>query len=140
MPINWQIGKRTLRCLVLLISFVFGDYAIMSIYVGNLSYRVTEADINEVFAEYGTVKTVSLPTDRETGRVRGFAFVELTEDNQEDAAIAALDGAEWLGRELKVSKARPREERGGRSFGGGGGNRGGGGYGNRDSFSRGGRF
>jgi RNA recognition motif-containing protein len=109
----------------------------MSIYVGNLSYRVTEADINEVFAEYGTVKNVSLPADRDTGRVRGFAFVELSAEDQEDAAIAALDGAEWLGRELKVSKARPREEGGSRSFRGGGDR---GGYGSRDSFSRNGRF
>jgi RNA recognition motif-containing protein len=88
----------------------------MSVYVGNLSYEVTEASLNSVFAEYGSVKRVQLPTDRETGRVRGFAFVEMSSDAEELAAIDALDGAEWMGRDLKVNKARPREERG--SFGG----------------------
>jgi RNA recognition motif-containing protein len=76
-------------------------------------------------AEYGTVKRVQLPTDRETGRLRGFGFVEMESDAQEEAAIEALDGAEWMGRDLKVNKAKPREDRGGGgSFGG---NRGGGG-------------
>jgi RNA recognition motif-containing protein len=83
----------------------------MTIYVGNLSFQATETDLTEVFAEYGTVKRVSLPVDRETGRKRGFAFVELADETQEDAAIAELDGAEWLGRSLKVNKAKPREER-----------------------------
>ncbi len=92
----------------------------MSIYVGNLSYKVTEADLSAVFAEYGSVKRVQLPTDRETGRMRGFGFVEMNDDAEEDAAIEALDGAEWMGRDLKVNKAKPREDRGG-SFGGGGG-------------------
>ncbi len=81
----------------------------MSIYVGNLSYKVTEEDINHTFAEYGSVKRVQLPTDRETGRVRGFAFVEMETEEQESAAIDALDGAEWMGRDLKVNKAKPRE-------------------------------
>ncbi|NJL45378.1 MAG: RNA-binding protein [Leptolyngbyaceae cyanobacterium SM2_3_12] len=102
----------------------------MSIYVGNLSYDVTEADLNAAFAEYGSVKRVQLPTDRETGRMRGFGFVEMGSDAEEAAAIEALDGAEWMGRDLKVNKAKPREDRGGGSFGGG---RGGG-----NSFSRGG--
>jgi RNA recognition motif-containing protein len=95
----------------------------MSIYVGNLSYEVTEADLTSVFAEYGSVKRVQLPTDRETGRMRGFGFVEMNTDPEEEAAIEALNGAEWMGRELKVNKAKPREERGGGSFGGGGGGR-----------------
>lgn len=82
----------------------------MTIYVGNLSYRATEADLRLVFAEYGEVKRVVLPTDRESGRLRGFAFVDMSEDAQEDAAINELDGAEWMGRELRVNKARPREE------------------------------
>lgn len=82
----------------------------MTIYVGNLSYRATAEDLTEVFAEYGTVKRIALPTDRETGRMRGFAFVELEEDTQEDNAISELDGAEWMGRQLKVNKAKPREE------------------------------
>ena len=98
----------------------------MSIYVGNLSYQVTEADLTQAFAEYGTVKRVQLPTDRETGRMRGFGFVEMNTDAEEDAAIAALDGAEWMGRDLKVNKAKPREDnRGGSSGGGWGGNQGG---------------
>lgn len=82
----------------------------MTIYIGNLSYQATEDDLKSVFAEYGTVKRVVLPTDRETGRMRGFAFVEMTEDAQEDAAIAELDGAEWMGRQLRVNKAKPKEE------------------------------
>jgi RNA recognition motif-containing protein len=94
----------------------------MSIYVGNLSYEVTQDDLSQTFAEYGTVKQVKLPTDRETGRLRGFAFVEMKSDAEETAAIEALDGAEWMGRNLKVNKAKPREDRGG-SFGGGGGGR-----------------
>lgn len=100
----------------------------MSIYVGNLSYQVTEDDVNTVFAEYGTVKRVQLPTDRETGRMRGFAFVEMGSDAEEQAAIDALDGAEWMGRDLKVNKARPREDK--KPFGGGGGGQ------RRDGFSR----
>ena len=83
----------------------------MTIYVGNLSFQATEDDIREVFAEYGTVSRISLPIDRETGRKRGFAFVDLSTETEEDAAIAELDGAEWLGRELKVNKAKPREPR-----------------------------
>jgi RNA recognition motif-containing protein len=95
----------------------------MSIYVGNLSYEVTQDDLSQTFAEYGTVKRVQLPTDRETGRLRGFGFVEMGTDEEETAAIEALDGAEWMGRDLKVNKAKPREERGssGGSWGGGGG-------------------
>ncbi len=84
----------------------------MSIYVGNLSYEVTQEDLNEIFAEYGTVKRVQLPTDRETGRLRGFAFVEMGTEAEETSAIEALDGAEWMGRDLKVNKAKPREDRG----------------------------
>lgn len=83
----------------------------MSIYVGNIAYSVSEEDIKEVFADYGTVKRVTVPMDRESGRPRGFAFVEMSADAEEDAAIEALDGAEWIGREIRVNKARPREER-----------------------------
>ncbi|AKG23572.1 RNA recognition motif domain-containing protein [Calothrix sp. 336/3] len=98
----------------------------MSIYVGNLSYEVEQDDLKRVFAEYGTVKSVQLPVDRETGRVRGFAFVEMSSEAEETAAIEALDSAEWMGRNLKVNKARPKTDGG--SFGGGGrrGNNGGG--------------
>lgn len=81
----------------------------MSIYVGNLSYDVTEQDLNTVFAEYGTVKSAKLPTDRETGRIRGFGFVEMGDDAEEAKAIEELEGAEWMGRTLKVNKAKPRE-------------------------------
>jgi RNA recognition motif-containing protein len=95
----------------------------MSIYIGNLPYQVTEADISETFGEYGTVKRVQLPTDRETGRMRGFGFVEMSSDNEETAAIEALDGAEWMGRDLKVNKAKPREERSSSGSWDGGGNR-----------------
>lgn len=95
----------------------------MSIYVGNLSYQVTSADVEQIFGEYGKVSRVQLPTDRETGRVRGFAFVEMGTEAEETAAIEALDGAEWMGRDLKVNKAKPREERGtsGNNFGNRGG-------------------
>jgi RNA recognition motif-containing protein len=79
--------------------------------VGNLSYDVTEDDLTSVFAEYGTVKRVQIPTDRETGRPRGFGFVEMETDAEEDAAIEALDGAEWMGRSLRVNKAKPREDK-----------------------------
>ena len=89
----------------------------MSIYVGNLSFEVTKEDLNAAFAEYGSVTRVQLPTDRETGRMRGFGFVEMASDAEETAAIDALDGAEWMGRNLKVNKAKPREDRS--SFSGG---------------------
>ncbi|WP_071189382.1 RNA-binding protein [Trichormus sp. NMC-1] len=82
----------------------------MTIYVGNLSYQATEADLKSVFADYGEVKRVVLPTDRETGRLRGFAFVDMMEDAQEDKAVTELDGAEWMGRQLRVNKAKPRED------------------------------
>jgi len=89
----------------------------MTIYVGNLSYQATEDDLKSVFEDYGTVTRVVLPTDRETGRMRGFAFVEMADDAKEDTAITELDGAEWMGRQLKVNKARPKEDD--RSGGGG---------------------
>jgi RNA recognition motif-containing protein len=88
----------------------------MSVYVGNLSYDATQDDLTQAFAEYGTVKSVQLPMDRETGRFRGFAFVEMETEAEESAVIEALDGAEWMGRNLKVNKARPREKK--QSFGG----------------------
>jgi len=92
----------------------------MSIYVGNLDYAVTQQDLTEVFAEYGTVTRVHLPTDRETGRMRGFGFVEMEGEADEAKAISELDGAEWMGRELKVNPARPREDN---ANSGGGGRR-----------------
>ncbi len=101
----------------------------MSIYVGNLSYEVGDEDLKQVFSEYGTVKGVQLPIDRETGRMRGFGFVEMGSDAEEAAAIEALDGAEWMGRSLKVNKAKPKPEGGGGNRRGG--NSGGGGYNRR---------
>ncbi|NET00102.1 MAG: RNA-binding protein [Sphaerospermopsis sp. SIO1G1] len=95
----------------------------MSIYVGNLSYQVTEEELKAVFSDYGLVSSVQLPTDRETGRLRGFGFVEMESEGQETAAIEALNGAEWMGRDLKVDKAKPREERNNRSGGSWGNNR-----------------
>lgn len=88
----------------------------MSIYVGNLPYQVTESDLSAVFADYGTVTRVQMPVDRETGRIRGFGFVEMSAESEESAAIEALEGTSWMGRDLKVNKAKPREDRG--SFGG----------------------
>lgn len=96
----------------------------MTIYVGNLSYQATEDDLKTIFAEYGSVKRVVLPTDRETGKMRGFAFVEMKDEAQEDTAIEELNEAEWMGRVLRVNKARPKEES---NRSGGGGRRGGGG-------------
>ena len=104
----------------------------MTIYVGNLSYQVTEDDLKRAFAEYGTVGRVQLPTDRETGRPRGFAFVEMEKETEEAAAIEALDGAEWMGRDLKVNKAKPKEDRGPSRSGRGGS------WGNRDRSGGGG--
>ena len=95
----------------------------MSIYVGNLSYDVTEEDLRKVFSEYGTVNRVQLPTDRETGRPRGFGFVEMKNEEEETAAIDALDGAKWMDRDIKVNKAKPREERGASGYGSGGNRR-----------------
>ena len=83
----------------------------MSIYVGNLAYEINQQDLNEVFSDYGDVKRIHIPKDRETGRVRGFAFVEMESETNENKAIETLDGAEWMGREIKVNKARPRENR-----------------------------
>jgi cold-inducible RNA-binding protein len=106
------------------------------VYVGNLSFDATEDSVRELFAEYGNVESVAWITDRDTGRFRGFCFVEM-DSADASKAISALDGKEIDGRNLKVNEARPREERGGggRRGGGGGYNRGGGG-GNRGGGNR----
>jgi RNA recognition motif-containing protein len=81
------------------------------IYVGNLAFSATEADLRELFGKHGSVSSVALVTDRETGQPRGFGFVEM--ESGAEAAISALDGKEHEGRTLKVNEARPREDRGG---------------------------
>jgi len=93
------------------------------IYVGNLPYEATADELRELFAAHGEVKEVYTPTDRETGRSRGFAFVEMPSDDEGRAAMEALDGTEVGGRTLKINEARPRE-----GGGGGGGYSGGGSY------------
>ncbi len=109
------------------------------IYVGNLSFKTTEDALRDAFAQFGEVTNTTVITDRETGRSRGFGFVEMNDQAQANAAIEAMNGQELDGRTLTVNEARPREERprsgGGRSFGGGGG--GGGGRG-RGGFGGGG--
>ena len=90
------------------------------LYIGNLNYRSEESDLESLFAEYGEVTSLNILVDRVTGRSRGFGFVEMADDDAADAAIKALDGAEFDGRNLRVNEARPREERGG---GGGRGGR-----------------
>ena len=93
------------------------------IYVGNLPFAATSQELESSFAQHGEVLSARIVTDRETGRSKGFAFVEMAEDEAANAAIDALNGAEYLGRTLTVNEARPREDRPG---GFGGGNRGGG--------------
>jgi RNA recognition motif-containing protein len=88
------------------------------LYVGNLAFSATEKEIRELFGQYGSVASVSLITDRETGQPRGFGFVEM--EDGADNAIRALDGKEVGGRTIKVNEARPREDRGGGGGGGGG--------------------
>jgi RNA recognition motif-containing protein len=83
----------------------------VTIYIGNLSYQVTQEDVESIFNDYGSVKRVQLITDRETGRMRGFGFVDMSDEDEEDNAIENLNGARWMGRALKVNKARPREKR-----------------------------
>jgi len=101
----------------------------MTIYVGNLSFQAEREDLLDLFGQYGEVRQCSLPLDRETGRKRGFAFVELADDAAEQKAIDDLQDVEWMGRMIRVNKATPREGGGGGGrggYGGGGGNRGGG--------------
>jgi RNA recognition motif-containing protein len=94
----------------------------MTIYVGNLSFDAEVEDLQQLFAEYGSVRKCTLPLDRETGRKRGFAFVEMAEANDETKAIDDLQDVEWMGRMIRVNKAEPRPAGGG-GGGGGGGNR-----------------
>jgi cold-inducible RNA-binding protein len=113
------------------------------LYVGNLPFSISEQEVEELFRQLGVVESTNLVTDRDTGRSRGFAFVEMESRESAEAAIASLNGHEIDGRALTVNEARPRENRaprgggGGRGFGGGGGGRGGF---NRDRGGRGSRY
>ena len=96
------------------------------LYVGNMSYEVTQADLEQMFGAHGTVESAQVIMDRATGRSKGFAFVEMSSDAEAQAAIGALDGQDSGGRALKVNEAKPREPRsggGGGGYGGGGGGR-----------------
>jgi RNA recognition motif-containing protein len=108
----------------------------MTIYVGNLSFQAEQEDLLDLFSQYGEVSKCSLPLDRETGRKRGFAFVEMANDADEQKAIDDLQNVEWMGRMIRVNKATPRE--GGGGGGGGRGGYGGGGGGGRGGYGGGG--
>jgi RNA recognition motif-containing protein len=99
------------------------------LYCGNLGFNVSSSDLDQLFAEFGTVKSAEVINDRDTGRSKGFGFVEMQSDNEALAAITGMNGKEHDGRTLTVNEARPREARtgggGGRSYGGGGGGGGG---------------
>jgi RNA recognition motif-containing protein len=112
----------------------------IKLYVGNLSFQTSSEDLRDLFAQAGTVESASVVEDRDTGRSRGFGFVEMSSREEAEAAIAQFNGKEFGGRSLTVNEARPREDRGGgggRGGFGGGGNRGGGG-GGRGGFGGGG--
>ncbi len=101
----------------------------MNIFVAKLNFSTSSDGLREAFEQYGQVESASVVTDRETGRSKGFGFVEMPDDNEAQAAINALEGSDLDGRTIAVKKAEPRESRGGGGggYGGGGGNRGGGG-------------
>lgn len=103
----------------------------MKLYVGNLSFNTSNSELEELFAAIGSVESATVVEDRETGRSRGFGFVEMASKEDGEKAIAELNGTEFAGRELKVNEAKPRENRGGGGYGGGGfgGGGGRGGYG-----------
>jgi RNA recognition motif-containing protein len=114
-----------------------------NIFVGNLNFDTTQSDLETAFGQFGAVDRVHIVTDRESGQPRGFAFVEMSERDAADAAIAQLNGTELRGRAMNVNEARPKPEGGGRRDGGGGGfNRrpGGGGGGPRRDGNRGSRW
>jgi len=95
------------------------------LYVGNLTYGVTDSDLEKMFEPHGTVQSAQVIMDRDTGRSKGFGFVEMGSDQEAQAAIAAMNGKDMEGRQLTVNEAKPREDRGGGGRGGGGGGRGG---------------
>ncbi len=108
----------------------------MKLYVGNLSFQTSNDDLKQLFSQAGTVESASVVEDRDTGRSRGFGFVEMATKEEGEAAIAQFNGQEFAGRALTVNEARPREDRGGGRGGYGGNRGGGGGGGGRDRESR----
>jgi RNA recognition motif-containing protein len=114
----------------------------MKLYVGNLAFQTSSEDLQQLFAQAGTVESASVVEDRDTGRSRGFGFVEMASKEEGEAAITQFNGKEFNGRNLTVNEARPREDRGNRGGGGGrggfGGGRGGGGGGGRGGYGGGG--
>src|SRR5271170_4047088 len=104
------------------------------LYVGNLSYQVDSSELEQLFGQHGQVVSAQIINDRDTGRSKGFGFVEMSSDSEADAAVAALNGQQHEGRALTVNEARPREERAGGGGGGGRGGYGGGGGGGRGSY------
>jgi RNA recognition motif-containing protein len=116
---------------------ITGDFVMgKKVYVGNMSYDVSQADLEQMFGEFGTVESAQIIMDRDTGRSKGFAFIEMASDSEAQAAIGALDGKDCGGRALKVNEAKPRPAGGG---GGGGGRGGYGGGGGRGGHGGGGR-
>jgi RNA recognition motif-containing protein len=110
------------------------------LYVGNLAYGVSSSDLEQMFAPHGTVQSAQVIVDRDTGRSKGFGFVEMGSEQEAQAAIQAMNGKDMDGRQLTVNEAKPREDRGGRSGSGGyGGGRGGSG-GGRGGYSGGRRY
>lgn len=110
------------------------------LYVGNLSYQVDSSELEQLFAQHGTVQSAEVVSDRDTGRSKGFGFVEMASEEDAQAAIAALSGQEHGGRALTVNEARPREERSGGGGRGGYGGGGRGGYGGGGRGDRGNRY
>jgi len=108
------------------------------LYVGNLSYQTDSSELEQLFGQYGQVTSAQIINDRDTGRSKGFGFVEMSNDNEAQAAIEALNGQQHGGRALTVNEARPREERSGGGGGGGRGGFGGGGGGGRGGYGGGG--
>jgi RNA recognition motif-containing protein len=109
----------------------------MKLYVGNLAFQTSSEDLQQLFAQAGTVESASVVEDRETGRSRGFGFVEMSSNEEGQKAIEQFNGKEVNGRSLNVNEAKPREDRGGRGGGGGGGR---GGYGGGGGGNRGGGY
>ncbi len=123
-----RLGVLRLIPRLVLSGLVWSKEMAKKLYVGNLAYSVTGEELRELFSEHGEVQSADVIMDRETGRSKGFGFVEMSNDSEAQAAASALDGSQHGGRTLKVNEARPRERGGGGGYGGGRGG-GGGGYG-----------